>query len=170
MRLGEICQLRTADLHREHDVSFFNVAEEGEGQSIKTEAGIRRVPIHSALIKIGLLRYLDGLPEGQLFPGLAPGGPDGKHSWYFTRRYTEYRRGVRVDRPRISFHSFRKNVTTTLDNAGIHQADVAALIGHGRGFTFDTYSRGLELERLAGIVAKIEYPGLDLTHLTPIDL
>jgi integrase len=100
-----------------------------------------------------------------MFPELKPGGPDGKLSWYFTRRFTAYRRSVGVIRPRVSFHSFRKNVSTALDNAGVPQADVAALIGHERGFTFDTYSKGLELTRLQGIVKRIEYPGLDLSHL-----
>jgi integrase len=166
MRLGEICQLRTGDLQRDSaKIWFFNVTEEEEGQQVKTEAGIRPVPIHSALVRCGLLKYAEALPPGQLFPGLSPGGPDGKLSWYFTRRYTEYRRSVGVNRPRLAFHSFRKNVSTALDNAGVAQSDLAALIGHERGFTFDTYSKGLELGRLHGITEKIRYPGLLLRHL-----
>ncbi len=35
-----------------------------------------------------------------------------------------------------------------------------SLIGHGRGFTLDTYSGGKGLARLQGIVEKIAYPGL----------
>jgi hypothetical protein len=117
------------------------------------------------LVRCGLLKYAKALPIGQLFPGLSPGGPDGKLSWYFTRRYTDYRRSAGVNRPRLAFHSFRKNVSTVLDNAGVPQSDLAALIGHERGFTFDTYSKGLELERLRGITEKIQYSGLRLTHL-----
>ncbi len=165
MRLGEICQLRTADLQREGKIWFFNVTEEGESQSVKTPAGIRRVPVHSALVDCGMLKYAAGLPTGQLFPGLKPGGPDGKLSWYVSRRYTAYRRNLRVDRARLSFHSFRKTASTALDNAGVPQADVAALIGHERGFTFDTYSKGLELQRLGRIIEKIKYTGLQLRHL-----
>jgi integrase len=165
MRLGEVCQLRTADVRREGDVWVFNITEEGEGQSVKTFAGIRQAPVHSVLIGAGLLDYLRALPEGQLFPGLTPGGPDKKLSWYFSKRFTDYRRSVGVDRARLSFHSFRKNVSTALDNAGVPQADVAALIGHERGFTFDTYSKGLATARLQGIVEKINYPGLTLNHL-----
>jgi len=165
MRLGEICQLATGDLKRESDIWYFNVTEEGEGQQVKTEAGIRKVPMHSILIKCGLVSYLRGLPQGQLFPGLTPSGPDGKLSWYFTRRYTEYRRSLKVDRERISFHSFRKNVATALDNAGVPQADVAAILGHERGFTFSTYSKGLEMPRLRQVVEKIKYASLRLTQL-----
>lgn len=126
---------------------------------------VRRVPIHRELVRCGLLEYLKALPPGQLFPGLKPGGPDGKLSWYFTRRYTDFRRSVGIDRPRVSFHSFRKNVTTALDNAGVPNADIAALIGHERGFTLDVYSKGLEPKRLRGIVEKVKYPGLNLKHL-----
>jgi integrase len=165
MRLGEICQLQKANLKTERNIPFFNVTEDGDEQSVKTEAGIRHVPLHSELIKCGLLDYAAALPDGQLFPGLTPGGPDGKLSWYFTRAYTKFRRDVGVDRARISFHSFRKNVVTALDNKGVPQGDLAALIGHERGFTFDTYSKGLELERLKGITEKIQYPGLRLRHL-----
>jgi len=34
------------------------ITDEGEGQSVKTEAGIRRVPIHSELIRLGFLDYV----------------------------------------------------------------------------------------------------------------
>lgn len=166
MRLGEICQLRTGDVKREHKVRFFNVAEEGEGQRVKTGSAIRRVPVHSMLIRCGLLDYLDALPAGQLFPGLKPGGPDDKLSWYFTRRYTEFRRGVGVTRPRLSFHSFRKNVVTALDRARVPQADIAGLIGHERGFTLDVYAPlGLDLTALQRITEKIKYTGVSLAHL-----
>jgi integrase len=50
MRLGEICQLRVGDIINENGINFFNVSEDGT-QRIKTEAGIRRVPVHSELIR-----------------------------------------------------------------------------------------------------------------------
>jgi len=166
MRLGEICQLRTGDVKRERKTWFFNVAEEGEGQRVKTSSAIRHVPVHSVLIRCGLLDYLKALPEGQLFPGLKPGGPDKKLSWYFTRRYTEFRRGVGIERPRLSFHSYRKNFVTALDRARIPQADIAGLIGHERGFTLDVYAPlGLDLAALQRIMEKVRYPSLRLAHL-----
>jgi integrase len=86
-------------------------------------------------------------------------------SWYFTQRFTAYRRSVDVDRPRVSFHSFRKNAVTALDNAGVNRGDIAALIGHERGFTLETYSGGKGLAALKQIAEKIKYPGLRLAHL-----
>ncbi len=164
MRLDEICSLRTDNVQREGDIWFFVVTED-EGQSVKTEAGERKVPVHSGLIRCGFIDYLEALPKGQLFPGLKAGGPDGKFSWQLTQRFTAYRRSVGVTRPRLSFHSFRKNVATALDNAGVAQADVAALLGHERGFSFDRYSGGKDLKALRAIAEKISYQGLNLVHL-----
>jgi integrase len=164
MRLNEICQLHTTDLQREPKIWFFRVAE-GTGQRVKTDAAVRSVPVHSALMRCGLLDYRAGLSDGLLFPGLKPHGLDGKLSEYVSTEFTTYRRSVGVVRPHVSFHSFRKNVTTALDNAGVVHGDIAAVLGHERGFTLSTYSKGLELRRLQEIVEKIRYPGLRLAHL-----
>jgi integrase len=165
MRQNEVCQLRTSDLQREGNIWFFNVSEEAAGQRVKTAAGIRRVPIHSALIRCGLLDYHKALPAGQLFPSLKPSGPDGKLNSNFSSAFKKYRRRVGVDRPRVAFHSFRDTVITALDNAGVPRGDIGALVGHERGFTLDTYSKGLGLPRLQAITEKIAYPGLRPAHL-----
>lgn len=91
LRVGEISQLRVEDVKRKGKVWFFNV-EEPEGGRLKTEAATRRVPVHSQLIKAGLLDYVKALRPGLLFPTLTPGGPDGKLSWNFVKRFTRYRR------------------------------------------------------------------------------
>jgi integrase len=60
----------------------------------------------------------------------------------------------------VSFHSFRKTFVTCLDNAGVPQHDIAAVVGHARGFTLDTYSGGKGLAKLRDIVEKASWPGL----------
>ena len=163
MRLNEVCQLRVEDVQKEQGIPYFNVGAEHEGQRVKSEAGFRRVPIHSQIIKAGLTDYAKALPAGQLWPGLKPGGPDRKLSWYVTRQFTVYRRKVGVTRARVNFHSLRKNFVTCLDNAdGVSQADVAAIVGHERGFTFDRYSEGKGLPALKAIVERVKYLGLKL--------
>lgn len=163
MRLNEVCQLRVADVQQDQGVHFFNVGAEHDGQRVKSEAGFRRVPIHSQIIKAGILKYAKALPAGQLWPGLKPGGPDRKLSWYVTRQFTAYRRKVGLLRRRVNFHSLRKNFVTCLDNSdGVSQADVAAIVGHERGFTFDRYSEGKGLPALRAIIERVRYPGLRL--------
>lgn len=63
------------------------------------------------------------------------------------------------------FSGARLGKICQLRTTDLRQEGIQALIGHERGFTLDTYSGGFGLARLRGIVEKIEYPALDLTHL-----
>ena len=165
-RQGELCQLHKSDIISEGGVTFIRIHAERDGQRLKTEAAERNVPIHSELIRCGFLDYLRALPNGQLFPGLKPGGPDMKLNAYFTKRFTAYRRSVGVVRPRVVFHSLRKNAAQALKNARTSANEIAEVIGHERGFTVETYAPlGLPIAVLKELVERIAYPGLDLTHL-----
>jgi hypothetical protein len=85
----QICQMRTSDVQRKEGIWLFNVSDENSGQRLKTEAATRIVPIHSELVRCGFLDYVLALPRnGQLFPALKPGGPDGKYNHYFAKRFT----------------------------------------------------------------------------------
>lgn len=161
MRLGEVCGLRVEDVRQEGGIWLFDVVEHPL-RRLKSPAATRIVPLHHSLLSAGLLQLCGVSNAGLLFPDLRPGGPDNKLSWHISKDFTEHRRDVGVDRPRLAFHSFRKNFTTALDQAGVPQADVAALLGHERGFSFDVYSGGPGIERLRDVVEKVHYKGLKL--------
>ena len=176
MRSEEIAQLRPSDVREENGMLFFQVAEEGDGQQLKSAAAYRRVPVHSMLMLCGFQEYLKHVrDQGHdfLFPGLRPGGPDGKRNWYFTRAFTAYRRGVKVERidsrtgrNRIAFHSFRATVATALENAEIPESEAVQILGHEKiSMSYGLYSGGLDLKGLRRVVEKIEYPDLDFSHL-----
>ncbi len=166
MRLGEICQLRTDDVQQRSKLWLFNVTAESDGQSLKTKAAARIVPVHSALVQCGFIDYLQALPNGQLFPALKPGGPDGRLNWYLSKCFTVYRRNCGISGPRVAFHSFRKNTAQALKDARTTPAEIAELIGHERGFTVETYAPlGLPVPRLKSLIERIGYRGLSLKHL-----
>jgi len=167
MRSNEICQMRAGDVSRKDGVWVFNVSAEGAGQSLKTEAATRIVPVHSELVRCGFLHYVKALPrDGQLFPALKPGGPDGKYNHYFAKRFTVYRRGCGVTAPRTSFHSYRKNVAQALKDKRATPAEIAELIGHEQGFTFSVYApMQLPVKVLKELIERVRYPGLKLSHL-----
>ena len=126
MRSNEICQMRASDVQRKEGIWLFNVSDDNTGQSLKTEAATRVVPIHSELIRCGFLDYVKALPrDGQLFPALKPGGPDGKYNHYFAKRFTEYRRRC-IELVELLLQYKVAHAPTT-------PAEVAEVNGHERG-------------------------------------
>jgi len=153
LRLNEICSPTVDDLRQEDGVWFFEV------KGAKTAAGDRKVPVHSVLLDLGLIEYRDRLGGGSLWPALRSGGPDGKLSWYASKRFTTCRRGLDLDRRRLSFHSLRKNVGTALERAAVPESEAVQVLGHEKlSMSYSVYSLGLDIKGLQGVVAKIVYP------------
>jgi integrase len=153
MRSNEICSRMVRDVIRREGVWCFDIT------GAKTEAGDRVVPIHSLVLEAGFLDYLKELPKnGQLFPSLRPGGPDGKLNWRFTPEFTRLRRKFGVNRPRIGFHSFRKSVATKLERARVPESEAVQVLGHERlSMSYRVYSLGIDVGRLKEIVEVIRY-------------
>lgn len=163
MRLNEICSLQWGDVRQEEGVWCFDITK------AKSEAGVRTVPVHSKLVWLMDRRSED--PKDHVWPELAVGGPDKKHSWKFTGEFTKHRRLCGVDdvvgRYRKSFHSFRKNATRCFELAHVPQNAAAEIIGHERaGLTYRVYNpEGLPMADRKVTVEKIIYPDLDFSHL-----
>jgi integrase len=109
MRLGETCELAAGDIRTEQGTPYFDIT------AAKSQAGVRRIPVHSALIRLGLLDYVAAIGDGPLFPGVAPGGPDAKRGHTFAKRFPAYRRERGVTRERVTFHSFTKCFVRALE-------------------------------------------------------
>lgn len=124
----------------------------------KTKAGVRFVGVsHPAPIAI-LKRRLKGR-EGaqQVFPELTPGGLDKKFSASAVKAYGRYRRACGVP-DGTDFHSFRRNVITALEAAGVGQVPIARFVGHKVGtLAADTYSAGGSKELALDVAAKLRY-------------
>ena len=57
-RLNEICQLQVADIQQEDGIWFFNLMDDGDSNKrFKSDAAIRKVPIHDELLRLGLLDF-----------------------------------------------------------------------------------------------------------------
>ena len=76
MRQGEVCELEAHDVQQQDGIWFFDVT------AAKSEAGVRRVPVHRELIELGFLKYAKAIGSGFLFPGITPGGPRSKARSY----------------------------------------------------------------------------------------
>ena len=65
MRLGEIIQLHTADVRKEHGIMVFDVTTDSVDtaaaniKSLKTSTSQRRIPVHQALVDLGFLEFVE---------------------------------------------------------------------------------------------------------------
>ena len=72
-----------------------------------------------------------------------------------------------VTRPRLAFHSLRKNAATALERARVPENEAVQVLGHEKlSMSYSVYSLGLELSGLRDVVEKITYVGLDFDKLT----
>lgn len=140
-RVNEVCQLNPQSDISEHDgVWAFNISEETEAdervtKSVKNKPSRRLVPIHSELIRLGLLDYVEQRKQAGdklLFPKWSPSSAgraaDKAEVWF--RRLIE-RLGLKDDTPgaRIAgFHAFRSTLLNRAFNLDVPDAYV--LTGH----------------------------------------
>lgn len=168
MRLDEICGLRVTDILDDDGLRYFDLCSH-VGRRLKTAAARRRVPVHAELDRVGFgvyLAHVKGQRHEYLFPALKPGGPDGKRSWYVSKRFTTYRRVMGVGDSSTVFHCFRKNAATALERAHVPENEAVQVLGHKKmTMSYGLYSGGLDLPGLARVVEAITFPGLDISHL-----
>ncbi|WJY15948.1 tyrosine-type recombinase/integrase [Pectobacteriaceae bacterium CE90] len=108
----------------------------------------RKIPLHSTLIKLGLIRYCEELKKAgheRLFPELpyhSVKGYGDKASDWFNRSLLKVQLGFEKDSKK-SFHSFRHTFSTRLKQAGIDSETRAQFVGHirGSGETENRYSK-----------------------------
>lgn len=156
MRLNEIASLTYGQIREEEGVTVLEITD------AKTKAGERLVPLHP---KLGWLkkRAKGQPPEARVWPKFVAEGPGGKPGGDVGKEFSRFKIAKGFNDRRKAFHSFRKNVVGQLEAARIPENEVALLVGHEKpGFTFRTYGEKLVLERLAEIVALIDYPDLKL--------
>jgi integrase len=139
-RVNEICQLNPrCDIRQEERVWFFDFTEESEAdkrvtKSVKTAGSKRKVPIHSQLLELGFLSYVEAVrKQGAtiLFPKWIP--TRGRASPAAEDWFREFLRetGLRDEKHGqciLGMHAFRH----TLLNFGFnnHVPNVEVITGH----------------------------------------
>lgn len=151
-REDELCSLLVKDVEFEQDHCILDITDS------KTKAGIRYVAVtHPAPLAVLKRRTTKAADTAQLFPELTPGGLDDKLSASAVKAYGRYRRVCGVP-DGTDFHSFRRNVVTVLEAAGVAQVPIARYVGHKVGtLAADTYSEGGLKANATVTAAKIRY-------------
>jgi integrase len=175
-RQSELAGLSVSDVRIDGPskvTALFIVKDAERGKRVKTRQSQRAVPLHPELVKLGFLDYVQRVQKTSgdaawLFPLIAP-GTGGVKAWskWFGRYIREI--GI-IDKAKV-FHSFRHNFKDALRAAGVSEEVHDALTGHStRGEVSREYgakdmTKRFGWQMLASAVAKVSYPGLDLTGL-----
>lgn len=156
MRLEEIYRLTVADCAD----GWFRV------RVAKTQAGTRRVPIHSALTAVVAGRTERKATGAFLFPEPGEVKLGRERSMAASKRFGHYRKRLNVDatiegqrQSAIDFHSWRRRFVSLARDAGIDRATVAAVVGHEAGnVTDDVYRSGSAADLLRACVEAVGLP------------
>ena len=172
MRLNEICQLSEDDIAKldGHDVFFVRTSEDGT-KRVKTHAGVRIVPVHPELQRLGFLDFTNAIRHAQpagsrLFAELSVGSM-GYASDPFSKWFARFLDHIEVKHQKKNFHSFRHNFRDALLAGNVPQERARLLGGWSNSGTDARYggSKTVEAAILAEEIRKIKYPSLNLDHL-----
>lgn len=134
-RIEEVCRLTKNHIVAENGIQSLYV-EEG-----KTDASIRKIPIHPALKSLieDLSKNAD--EDGYLIHS-SGGNKYGIRSDSISKAFGRIKRELGYD-ARYVFHSIRKTVITSLQHSDVKPLVIASIVGHETGtVTFDIYSEG----------------------------
>jgi len=129
-RISELTQLRSSDIKAESDIPYIEITNEGTNQKLKTAASNRKIPVHSLLIKLGFIQYVQKVQlenHDSLWPMLPV--RINKAGGYFSNWFGEYRAKIGlIGYP--DFHCFRHTVRTKLLEADIKEQLIDMIVGH----------------------------------------
>lgn len=162
-RLNEVCQLRIEDIRNEGPISYIAISDESELQTLKTSSSRRDVPIHSDVLALGFIHYLNSVKDNascRLFPDFTYSKTEqwGRKLGRFFNETFLVKLGIKS--PELSFHSLRHTAATILYNSDVQHEMVQAIIGHApKDITQGVYFKsGYTMQQKATAIEKIRYP------------
>lgn len=136
-RVAELCQLRREDVVSVDGIWCIRITP--EAGPLKTLSSDRIVPIHSALLGEGFMKFVHTVPAGPLFKALTP-DKFGSRGGNGTKMLGRWVRALGIADTKISpNHSWRHRLKTL---ARMHEVrlDIGdALVGHGHRSVGDGY-------------------------------
>ena len=148
-RIDELCGLDLKNVILSHSVPHFII------EDAKTEAGNRKVPIHSNIKQL-VSRLMDNSKDGYLLSGLSY-NKYGSRSNAIGKRFGRLKASLDYG-PDLVFHSFRRGVATQFENNKVPEVIAARILGHEfPTMSFGTYSGGADLKTLSEAVEILKW-------------
>lgn len=166
LRMEEVLQLRTADIAQMDGLPVIRVAWSNE-QRKKSRSARRVVPIHSHLIRIGLLDFAEEARARSvrlLFPELPRTKPRDTLQAYFSRRFVVLRRDLGIP-DRHDFHALRTTFDTGLERLPTTNTTLVRMaMGHSLGRDMASHYAKITPPDFAPLIESLDF-GLDLSRL-----
>lgn len=162
-RREEIANLALADIRQEEGIHYFDIAPDGQrGRRLKNKSSKRRVPIHSELIILGFLDYVEARRnqgETMLFSKVTEGRGRTTVADLVSKWFHRLLKSLKVSGSK-SLHGLRPTVTTKLYEAGVDGETRRELLGHGRKDVHEAVYLRPPLKTLKTALEKMEFKGL----------
>lgn len=161
-RREEAAQLYIKDIGEVDGVPFIQIRDEENDQGLKNEGSKRRVPIHSSLIRLGFLEYVESIKKtgrARLFPQLKNKGNNG-YGDPVGKWWGRMVRDLGLTDPRLVIHSLRHGGITKLHSAGVPVNIAETLTGHSAGNVHEQYVHKnlISIQTLMEGLEKLQYP------------
>lgn len=157
-RQNELCQLLIDDIREENGIWFLDINERDE-KSLKTPESARFIPLHSKLIALGFLDYVNResvSSECRLFPELKK--YQDTYSKAALKWFARYRKRCGVEDEDKAFHSFRHTFAGHLKESGVEPLKIAALMGHkDTSVTTGRYAEPYSVSTLIDAIEQLDF-------------
>ncbi len=157
-RLEELCQLQVDDFIQQQGIHCIRIDDSNEGKNLKNSSSRRVLPLHPALIKLGLLQHAESVRvtgAGRLFPELE--AVRGKLGHAASKWFGRYKAKLGVTDPRKTYHSFRHTFIDDLRDAGVQDSLIKRMVGHEDGsVTFGIYGSRTPLKAMVEALGYIQ--------------
>jgi len=133
LRMEEILQLRLDDFGTDEGVHYLAVQNSLGTQSLKSDNALRRVPLHRALVDLGLLKlvaYRRSQKMNRLFPNINRSKSKGTLSGTLSKNFGYYLVSRGIKEPGLDFHALRTDFLTRLTRARVPDHVRKGLMGH----------------------------------------
>ncbi|WP_323591531.1 site-specific integrase [Aliarcobacter butzleri] len=172
-RTNEIAQIYVNHIKEKEGIYFFKIKDEQEDQSTKNKSSNREVPIHSTLIDLGFLKYIEyqnKMKKNRLFSELYLTKSKG-YGQHFGKIFNEFKSSwleeetiekLKNSEILLDLHSFRHSFTTALRKGKVSEEYQSFILGHKKNQT-QRYG-SLPPKEYFENINKVEYE-LDFTRL-----
>ena len=157
-RLEELCQLKGQDFKVVDGCHYLDIHGEGDAENrVKTPSSIRKIPVHSELINLGLLDVVNKRSRGCFLFDLKRINTNLGH--LPSKWFSGYKASLGLPKGTKVFHSFRHTLRDKLTLSGVPNEHIRELLGHEQiGETFGRYGSSIPVKVLAESLERLHFP------------